>query len=339
MDTSYDNILSTSDESYVKWTQWIFTKLKEHGLAYKKYGEVNWCPSCETALANEQVKDNKCERCNSDIIIKEIDQWYFKITDYKDRLIKNLDWLDYPESTKKSQRNWLETLKDWSVGRQRKFGAKIPIDGEIDTLDTFVDSSFYFIRYCDPKNDIEICSKEKYKQVDVYCTGYELGTNHLIYARFINMFLYDIGVVSSEEPVKKLIHNGMILGPDGQKMSKTRGNVVNPDDYDSDELRFYLMFIAHFFDGGSWSDRNIKGIRRFISRFKEWMGREGTDVIDIEPFKKKIYSNTENFKFNKVVSEFMTFLNTNRIKNLTPEIKKELIDLLSIYMPGIREKL
>lgn len=153
------------------------------------------------------------------------------------------------------------------------------------------------------------------------------------------MFLYDIGVVPNEEPIKKLIHNGMILGSDGQKMSKTRGNVVDPDNYDPDELRFYLSFIAHFFDGGSWSDKNITGIRRFINRFKEWMSREGTDIIDIEPFKKKIFDNVEAFKFNKVVSEFMTLCNQHRTKNLTPEIKKELTDILEIFMPGIRKKL
>jgi leucyl-tRNA synthetase len=264
-----------------------------------------------------------------------MNQWYFKITEYKDRLIKNLDWIDYPKSTINKQKMWLENLHDWCVSRQRKFGAKIPIEGEEDTIDTFVDSSFYFVRYCDPDNENELCSKDKYKQVDLYCTGSELSTNHLIYARFINMFLYDIGVVSEEEPFKKVIHNGMILGSDGTKMSKSKGNVINPDDYDSDELKFYLMFIAHFFDGGAWSDQNISGIKRFINRFKEWMSREGDDVIDIEPFKTKVFNYTESFKFNKVVSEFMILVNNNRTKNITVEIKKEIIDIIKIYMPGL----
>jgi leucyl-tRNA synthetase len=247
-----------------------------------------------------------------------------------------LDDLDYPESTKKVQRNWLENLRDWSIGRQRKFGAPIPINGETDTMDSFVDSSFYFIRYCDPNNQKELCSIERYKQVDLYCCGAELATNHLIYARFIHMFLYDIGVVPVEEPWKKLIHNGMIIGQDGHKMSKSRGNIVNPDDYDSDEMRLYLSFISHFFDGGSWSDKNISGIRRFIARFKEWMSREGSDEIDIEPFKQKVFANTEAFKFNKVVSEFMTLVNNHRTKNITPEIKSELIQMIKIYMPGFK---
>jgi leucyl-tRNA synthetase len=333
MNTQYGEKFATSDPSYVKWTQWIFTKLKEHGLAYKKDGEVNWCPSCETVLAREQVKNECCDRCSTPIETKSMNQWYFKITDYKERLIKNLDWIDYPKPTINAQRKWLENLHDWCVSRQRSWGCPIPIEGETDTLDTFVDSSFYFIRYCDPTNENELCSKEKYKQVDVYVGGNEHACMHLIYARFINMFLYDIGVVSEEEPFKKVIHQGMIL-KDGEKMAKSKGNVINPDDYDSDELKFYLMFIGHYFDGGTWSDQNISGIKRFINRFKEWMSREGEDVIDIEPFKTKVFNYTESFKFNKVVSEFMILVNNNRTKNITPEIKKEIIDIIKIYMPG-----
>ena len=203
----------------------------------------------------------------------------------------------------------------------------------MDTLDTFVDSSFYFVRYCDPFNDNELCSKEKYKQVDVYVGGNEHAYMHLIYARFIHMFLYDIGVVPVEEPFKKVIHQGMILN-EGEKMSKTKGNTINPDDYNQDELRFYLMFIGHYFDGGSWSDKNISGIRRFIGRFKEWMSREGDEVIDIEQFKQRVFGYTESFKFNKVVSEFMTLVNNHRTKNITPQIKTELIKMIKIYMPG-----
>ena len=136
---------------------------------------------------------------------------------------------------------------------------------------------------------------------------------------------------------KKVIHQGMILN-DGEKMSKSKGNTINPDEYDQDELRFYLMFIGHYFDGGSWSDRNIAGITRFINRFKEWMSRTGEDTIDIFTFREKIFSYTEAFKFNKVVSEFMTLVNNNRTKNLSPEIQDELIAILTIYMPGLKVK-
>jgi leucyl-tRNA synthetase len=333
MNTKYKTLLVTSDPSYQKWTQWLFTKLLEHGLAYKKDGDVNYCTSCETVLAREQVKDECCERCGTKIEIRQMNQWYFKITAYKDRLIKNLDTIDYPKSTINAQRMWLENLHDWCVSRQRKWGCPIPVEGETDTMDTFVDSSFYFIRYCDPENNEELCNKDKYKQVDVYVGGNEHACMHLIYARFINMFLFDIGVIGCEEPFKKVIHQGMILN-EGEKMSKTKGNVVNPDDYNPDELRFYLMFIGHYFDGGSWSDKNLVGIQRFNKRFTEWMTRTGEDVIDIEAFKKKIFGYTDSFKFNKVVSEFMTLVNNERKKNLTPQMRTELVNLLGIYMPG-----
>jgi leucyl-tRNA synthetase len=338
MNTQFQEVLTTSDPSYQKWTQWLFMKLKEHGLAYKKDGEVNYCPSCETVLAREQVKEGKCDRCSSVVEMKTMNQWYFKITDYKERLIKNLDIIDYPTSTINAQRMWLENLHDWCVSRQRSWGCPIPIEGETDTMDTFVDSSFYFIRYCDPFNENEMCAKDKYKQVDVYVGGNEHACMHLIYARFINMFLYDIGVISEEEPFKRVIHQGMILN-EGEKMSKSKGNTINPDNYDADILRFYLMFIGHYFDGGSWSDQNINGINRFVNRFKEWMSREGPDVIDVPAFKTKICNYTESFKFNKVVSEFMTLVNKERTKNLTPEIKAELITILEIYMPDIKNKL
>jgi leucyl-tRNA synthetase len=130
----------------------------------------------------------------------------------------------------------------------------------------------------------------------------------------------------------------MIL-KDGQKMSKSKGNVVNLDDYDSDEIRFYLMFIGHYFDGGSWNDQNINGIRRFISRMKEWMGRTGEETIDLVKFKKQIFDYTESFKFNKVVSSFMILLNENKSKNLTENCKEEIVDLISIYMPNFRIKM
>lgn len=333
MDTQYQELLITSDPSYQKWTQWLFIKLYEAGLAYKTFGDVFHCSSCDTVLAREQVKDEHCDRCGTKVQIKQLNQWYFKITAYKDRLIANLDKIDYPEKTIKAQRNWLENLHDWCVSRQRSWGCPIPIEGETDTLDTFVDSSFYFIRYCASNNEEELCAKDKYKQVDLYIGGNEHACMHLIYARFINMFLFDLGIVSEEEPFKKVIHQGMILNK-GEKMSKSKGNVINPDDYNSDELRFYLMFIGHYFDGGNWSDQNINGVRRFISRMREWLSRTGEDTIDIDGFTNKIFKFTEAFKFNRVVSEFMILVNENRTKNLQPAIKEQLVSLLKIYMPG-----
>lgn len=331
MNTQYEELLITSDESYQKWTQWLFTKLLEKGLAYKKTGIVNWDPIDQTVLANEQIKNGIADRSGAKVEQREMEQWYFKTTAYKERLIANLDKIDYPKSTVNAQRAWLEDLHDWCVSRQRKWGCPIPAEGETDTMDTFVDSSFYFIIYC-------LIKGVKPKPVDLYVGGSEHACMHLIYARFITMFLYDIGFIDFEEPFTKVIHQGMILN-NGEKMSKSKGNVVSLDEYDSDEIRFYLMFIGHYFDGGSWSDKNISGIRRFIGRMKEWMSRTGDEVIDLSKFKKQVFDYTESFKFNKVVSSFMILLNENKTKNLTNECKQELISMLEIYMPNIRTKI
>lgn len=337
MNTSFEELLITSDESYQKWTQWVFTKLHEHGLAYKKYADVNYCPTCNTVLANEQVSECKCERCNTTIEVKHLNQWFFKITNYKDRLIKNLDTLDFPEKTKKQQIHWLDKLQDWCVSRQRKWGCPIPIEGESDTLDTFVDSSFYFIRYCDPANESCIADKSKIKQVDLYVGGNEHACMHLIYARFINMFLYDIGVTPFEEPFKKLIHQGMITN-NGEKMSKSKGNIVASDAYNASELRLYLMFIGHYFDGGAWSDKNIAGITRFINRCKVWFSKANNagTPINLDKFITQLDYDVTRFKFNKVVSGFMEFYNANKNVVIDMKTRDELVELLSIFYPDIK---
>jgi leucyl-tRNA synthetase len=335
MNTSYDDLLVTSDEEYYVWTQWLFTKLHEHGLAYKKVAPVNYCDSCETVLANEQVVDERCERCKSKVELKELNQWFFKITDYKDRLIANLDWIDYPESTIKQQRHWLEDQTDWCVSRQRKWGCPIPIEGEEDTLDTFVDSSFYYLRYLDPNNPDELFAPEKYKQVDLYVGGREHSCMHLIYARFINMFLFDIGVVPEEEPFKKVFHQGVIT-VDGKKMSKNQGTVVNPDDYDPDELRLYLMFIGPYDQGGDWNDKRMKGITKFIARMKVWLGAavEGGESLDLTELRAEINRNIERNKVNLVVSSMMKFNKKNKSTVIDTDTAKAIADILRCFAPG-----
>ncbi len=152
------------------------------------------------------------------------------------------------------------------------------------------------------------------------------------------MFLHDIGFIDFEEPFKKVVHQGMILNK-GEKMSKSKGNVVNLDNYDSDEIRFYLMFIGHYFDGGNWTDENIVGIQRFIKKLINWLSQSGEENLDLTNFKSQIFSYTESFKFNKVVSSFMILLNENKNKKLSNNSKTELLSLLSIYMPNINNKL
>ncbi len=339
MNTKYEERLITSDPSYYKWTQWLFTKLKEHGLAYKAKAPVNWDPVLKTVLANEQVQDGISKRSGARVEEREMEQWFFKITDYKDRLIKNLDTLDYPKSTKAQQRHWLEKLNDWCVSRQRKWGCPIPVEGETDTLDTFVCSSFYYLRYLDPHNEEELVDPKKYKQVDLYVGGNEHACMHLIYARFIHMFLHDIGVVSEEEPFKKLVHQGMIT-MDGEKMSKSKGNVANPSDYDQDEIRLYLMFIGHYFDGGDWDDSKIKGITRFVNRLRRWLenSSENGETLPLDDFIGKIDGYTESFKFNKVLSTFMEFYNKNKKKEISKETAKNLYNIFSCFAPGFEYK-
>lgn len=331
MNVEYEELAVTCSDDYIKHTQWLFTKLLEKGLAYKKLGTQDWCPSCETVLAKEQVKNNHCDRCETATEKKELEQWYLKITDYKQRLIDGLDKIDYPESTKQQQRHWLNKLHDWCVSRQRSWGCPIPVEGETDTLDTFVDSSFYFVIYCLNKGIKPV-------PVDLYVGGKEHACMHLIYARFITMFLHDIGFIDFEEPFKKVIHQGMIL-KNGKKMAKSVGNTVNLDSYDPDEIRFYLMFLGHYFDGGEWSDQSIVGIKKYINKLKNWFFIIGNDVVDIEALKKEVFQNTDNFKFNKVVSTFMVFYNNNKSKKLSKNQQEEFISILEIYMPGIRSKL
>jgi len=303
MNTSFEEKLITCTEDYYKKTQELFLKLHNKGLAYQAIREQDYCPCCETVLAKEQLYgDGKCERCRTQTEKWKLKQWFFRITNYKDRLIDDLDKIDYHEKTKKQQRHWLENLTDWCVSRQRKWGCPIPIEGETDTLDTFVDSSFYTIVY------------DKTRPVDLYVGGNEHACMHLIYSRFITKFLYDIGEIPFDEPFKKVIHQGMILGPDGEKMSKSRGNTIDPSKYDPQLLRMYLMFINHYFEGGKWQDAGYIGCERFRNKLFKWLDESDAagEFLDFEGFESRIINYFESWKTNKVVSEWMIFYNRNK---------------------------
>ena len=332
MNTEFEERLVTSHSSFYRWSQWIFEELHKRDLAYLAEGEVNWCEACGTVLANEQAQGGTCERHGTPVEKRVMRQWYFRITAYKDRLIAGLEGLDYPAGTIKQQREWLENLHDWCVSRQRSWGTPIPILGETDTLDTFVDSSFYYLRYLTDSQQ-ELIPAADYKQVDVYVGGPEHACMHLIYARFIHYFLYDIGVVPVEEPFKRVIHQGMITAA-GAKMSKSKGNAVSPDDYDPDELRFYLMFLGPYSDGGDWNDQHIKGVRKFFGRMKLWLDQPGEDVVDLKPLEELLDGYTKSFKFNKVVSSFMEFYNKNKGKRLSPDTQDRLVAMLRCFAPS-----
>lgn len=334
MNTLYEERLVTSSPNYVKWTQWIFKLMQKRGLAYKAFKNVNFCPSCATVLANEQVQGGACERCQSPVEEKNLNQWFFKTTAYKERLLKNLDVLDYPEGTKKQQKEWIEHLQDWCISRQRKWGAPIPVDGETDTMDTFVDSSFYFLRYL-TNSDTEFLPKDDYKQVDIYVGGSEHACMHLIYARFVHMVLFDEGIVPVEEPFKRVVHQGMIT-KNGMKMSKSKGNTVDPDRYDPDVLRMYLMFMGPFTDGGDFSDEHIQGVERFLKRMRKWVSEASSsgEKIPMEKLMEGISQNMGRLKFNRVVSDLMTFYNKNKSKTMCLSTRDDLVSVMTIVAPS-----
>lgn len=589
--------INTTDPDYYKWTQWIFIQLFKHGLAYKKEMNVNWCTSCKCVLANEEVVNGVCERCGSEVVHKVKSQWMLKITAYADRLINDLDLVNYPERVKAQQKNWigrstgaevdfktttgdtltiyttradtlygatymvispehpliekwadklsnidaireyqaaaarksdfertevakdktgvlvegvkainpvnnkeipifisdyvlvsygtgaimavpahdtrdwefakkfdlpiievvkggnvqeeaytdcatgimvnsgmldgltvdeakkkiiswLESegkghskvnykLRDWVFSRQRYWGEPIPIvhcdkcgyvpideselplklpmvesyeptdNGEsplakmtdwlettcpccggkamreTDTMPQWAGSSWYFLRYMDPHNDKALASKEAIKYwspVDWYNGGMEHTTLHLLYSRFWHKFLYDIGVVNTPEPYAKRTSHGMILGENGEKMSKSRGNVVNPDEivdeYGADTLRLYEMFIGDFEKAAPWSQSSIRGCRRFIDRYYN-LQTILNDSDEIRPELessfhkaiKKVGDDIENIKFNTAIATLMALINDiTATGTITKEELRIFTILLNPFAPHVTEE-
>ncbi|MBE6063759.1 MAG: leucine--tRNA ligase [Clostridium butyricum] len=609
---NWENEIVTCLPDYYKWTQWLFLKLYEKGLAYRKKAPVNWCPSCNTVLANEQVIDGECERCGTLVTKKDLTQWFFKITNYADELLDKIDELDWPEKTKAMQKHWIGRsygaqvtfkvkdsdlsfdvfttrvdtlngvsyvvlapenklvdelttaenkeavenykeeaakqsdierqsvskektgvftgsyainpingkvvpiwisdyvlatygtgcvmavpahderdfafatkfnlpiqrvitdkvgnepelpfcehgilvnsgkfdgltteqakkaiveelekdklgamkvnfrLRDWLVSRQRYWGAPIPViycddcgivpvpekdlpvqlpynveftpDGksplakcdefinttcpccgkpakrEADTLDTFVCSSWYYLRYPDNKNadapfDPEIINK--ILPVDKYVGGPEHACMHLLYARFITKALRDMGYLKFDEPFKSLTHQGLILGPDGLKMSKSKGNTISPDDYikqyGADVFRMYLMFGFAYTEGGAWSDDGIKSVSKFVDRIERLL-ETSRDVVNSKDNVKTtmdaaekelnfwkhtaikgVTEDTDKMQFNTAIARLMELTNAlskylqEKVKN--PKFLKEtiadFIKLLAPFAPHFAEE-
>ena len=609
---NWENEVVTCLPDYYKWTQWLFLKLYEKGLAYRKKAPVNWCPSCNTVLANEQVVDGECERCGTEVTKKDLTQWFFKITDYADELLDKLDGLDWPEKTKSMQKHWigrsygaqvtfkvkdsnlqfdvfttrvdtlngvtyvvlapenklvdelttpenkaaveeykeaaakqsdierqssskeksgvftgsyainpingkivpiwiadyvlatygtgcvmavpahderdfafatkfnlpiervitdkvgnepelpfcehgilvnsgefdgLETdeakksiveklekdqlgamkvnfrLRDWLVSRQRYWGAPIPViycddcgivpvpekdlpvklpydveftpDGksplskcesfinttcpccgkpakrEADTLDTFVCSSWYYLRYADNKNEDAPFDPEKINKilpVDKYVGGPEHACMHLLYARFITKALRDMGYLNFDEPFLSLTHQGLILGPDGLKMSKSKGNTISPDDYikeyGADVFRMYLMFGFGYTEGGAWSDDGIKSVGKFVDRIERTLelsrevinSSENTKTTIDTPEKelnfwkhtaiKGVTEDGNKMQFNTAIARLMELTNAlnkylqEGVKNPTflKETVVDFIKLLASFAPHFSEE-
>lgn len=591
--------VDTTLPDYYRWTQWIFLELLEHGLAERKKAPVNWCPSCHTVLANEQVIDGCCER-HPDVQVEQrfTEQWFFKITRYADRLLKNLDWIDWSDSTKNAQRNWIGRsegahidfavegsaekirvfttrpdtifgatymvlapehalvealttpaqraevdayrervaamdlvsrksvkektgvrtganainpatgapipiwiadyvlaeygtgaimavpahdardfefanafglpirrviapagvaadepldaayegpgevvnsgrfngvpverakqeitawlaeqgagaahvqfrLHDWCISRQRYWGPPIPIiycdacgtvpvpkedlpvilpdiedfrpddsgvsplakvesfyrvdcprchapaRRETDVSDTFLDSAWYFMRYPSTDRDDVAMDPEitaKWLPVDMYIGGNEHAVLHLMYTRFINMALHDLGHVPFEEPFKKFRAHGLII-KDGAKMSKSRGNVVNPDEYidryGADVLRMYMMFLGPYEEGGDFRDEGISGIRRFLEGVWRLVrdlapGARASDALRRAQHKaiQKVTEDLEHLRYNTAIAALMTLLND--VRKLGPadrEVAEALVLMVAPFAPHIAEEL
>ncbi len=604
----WDYEIKTCTPDYYKWTQWMFLQLYKRGLAYRKEAPVNWCPSCNTVLANEQAQGGVCERCGSAIVRKNLTQWFFKITEYADELLNDLDKLDWPEKTKLMQKNWigksfggeiefkvkdkdvsfrvfttradtafgvtyvvlapespltdevvteeqraaveeyklqsaktseidrmsstrektgvftgsyainplngrevpilvadyviasygtgavmgvaahderdydfakklglpiervvynpdgndelpycgygvmvnsgefdgmtsedgkiavikkleeqgkgsLKTnyrLRDWLVSRQRYWGAPIPVihcehcgavpvpekdlpvelpynvdfapDGESplkkcdefintvcpicgrparrdpDTLDTFVCSSWYFLRYPDSKNSDEPFNRElinKMLPVDKYIGGAEHACMHLLYARFFTKALRDMGYLDFDEPFLSLVHQGTILGADGNKMSKSKGNVVSPDEliqvYGADAFRVYLMFGFNYIEGGPWNDKGLESISRFFDRIERIVKKCYEIDFSDAPFEKaekelnfvrnntikQVSADIEVFSFNTAIARLMEYVNaiyayenaTERKNVFYKDCARDLVLLLAPFAPHFAEEL
>ena len=597
----WDRVINTTDPAYYKWTQWIFLQLFKKGLAYKTTMPVNWCTSCKCVLANEEVVEGVCERCGSPVIRKEKSQWMLKITEYAQRLIDDLDGLDFIERVKTQQKNWIGRstgaevtfkattgedivvfttrpdtlfgatymvispehkyvqawkdklsnwdevdayvqeaarksdfertelaadkektgvmlqgvravnpvngkeipifisdyvlasygtgaimavpahdtrdwafakkfgceiievvsggedvqkeaftakddtgimvnsgfldgltvkeaipavtkwlteqgighekvnykLRDWVFSRQRYWGEPIPMvwcdkcgwqplpedqlplllpdvesyeptdDGEsplskmtdwvnttcphchgpakreTDTMPQWAGSSWYFLRYMDPHNPDALASKEAmnyWSPVDWYNGGMEHTTLHLLYSRFWHKFLYDIGVVPTKEPYAKRTSHGMILGEGGEKMSKSRGNVVNPNDvvaqYGADTMRMYIMFIGDFEKAAAWSDNAVKGCKRFLDRV--WnLSEQVTDSLEhtaanesaLHKAIKKVAGDIDAMKFNTAIATLMALVNDFYANGCSKADYGVLLLLLNPFAPHMTEEL
>jgi leucyl-tRNA synthetase len=583
---SYDwsKEINTTDPDYYKWTQWIFLKLFEKGLAYKKLLPINWCPSCKTGLANEEVIDGKCERCGTETTKKDIEQWVLKITNYADKLLEDLDPLDWPDKIKEMQRNWIGKsegweivfkigdidipvfttradtlfgctylvlspehpiinelnienkgevndyiektknksererisevkdktgvelrgikainpinqkqipifiadyvlshygtgavmavpahderdfdfakkynleivfvidsikdkaytedgilfnsgefnglnslearekigkflnakkkinykLRDWIFSRQRYWGEPIPIihcekcgmipdynlpvklpyvekyeptgtgesplavidswvnvkcpkcngnaKRETNTMPQWAGSSWYYLRFIDQNNDKEFINKEKEKffmPVDLYVGGAEHAVLHLLYARFWHKFLYDLGFVSTKEPFSKLKNVGLVLASDGQKMSKSKGNVISPNEiiekYGADTLRVYEMFMGPFEQAIIWNEQGVKGINKFLNRFWNFIikNKDNTEspqelVAEVNRLNKRVSEDIEKMKFNTPIAFFMEFLNLVENEKVGLDILKMFLILMFPFAPHMCSEL
>jgi len=325
----------THEPAYYRWTQWLFCRMLERGLAYRAPADVNWCPRDQTVLANEQVLEGRCERCGSEVEQRELVQWFFRTTAYAERLLEDMERLEdsWPSSILAMQRHWIGRsedgslrLRDWLVSRQRYWGAPIPVvhcptcgavpvpDDELpvelpelrgdellprgtsplaharewvqthcprcgapaerdtDTMDTFVDSSWYFVRYCSPDFEggpVDPEAARRWLPAAVYVGGAEHAILHLLYSRFVTKVLFDLGVIEVDEPFASLVNQGQVIN-EGKAMSKSLGNGVELgeqlDTHGVDAVRLAIIFSGPPEADLDWADVHPEAMRRFLDR-------------------------------------------------------------------------
>lgn len=434
---SYDwnKVIDTSHPEYYHWTQWLLIRFWEKGLLYRDTREVNWCPSCNTVLANEQVENGRCERCKSIVAPKKTTQWFLRTTAYADRLLEDLGLLkDWPSRIIAMQRHWIGKqedgsfhLRDWCISRQRYWGAPIPFvicskcgvkpvpDEELpvklplgiditpgwppplaripsfvetscpkcggiaeratDVLDAFVFSAWYFLRFTDPSNTKTPFDNKRqgyWMNVDMYVGGVEHATVHLIYARFFHKVLFDLGLVDHPEPFKRLFAQGMVC-LNGEKMSKSKGNIVSPvkilDQYGADALRAYILFVGPPELDVDWQENGIHGCQRFVERVhsvfirassqyyqKNWrqlITQEELKDVDIK-FRGQVHQTIsrvtetveKTYHFNTAISAFMEVMNSfeEYLKtSVNPMVVSEAVELLTLilspFIPHLAEEI
>jgi leucyl-tRNA synthetase len=413
----WSRAVKTTDPGYYRWTQWLFLQLFKAGLAVRKKAPVNWCPRDRTVLADEQVLDGRCERCQSEVVQRELEQWFLRITVYADRLLDNLPRLDWSDKVKAAQRRWIGRsedpttgqptyhLRDWLISRQRYWGTPIPIvhcptcgpvpvpedqlpvclppmddwrpsvtgssplaevpefvnttcpacgqaaRRDTDVADNFLDSAWYYLRY--PSSDCTDRAFDpdltaKWLPVSMYVGGAEHAVLHLLYSRFISMALHDLGLIDFEEPFTSFRAHGLLVMR-GSKMSKSRGNVVNPDAYiqryGADTLRLYLMFLGPFDQGGEFSDSGIGGMHRFVHRvWRQVLEARSRPASDPETHAlgrtiARVGSDLAALRYNTAIAALMTFVNQPREEGLTREAALVLIRLLAPFVPHLAEEL
>ena len=407
--------LHTSDPSFYRWTQWIFLRLLEAGLAERRRAPVNWCPTDQTVLANEQVIAGCCERCGTRVVPRELTQWFLRITAYADQLLDDMVELEgrWPAAVLTMQRNWIGRaggtyrLHDWLVSRQRYWGCPIPVvhcgqcgvvpvpddhlpvvlpdlrgadlpgarewvdvdcprcgepaERETDTLDTFVDSSWYFLRYCSPsyeKGPFDPDEVRRWMPVDQYIGGSDHAVLHLLYARFLTKALRDLGLIDFGEPFRRLLTQGQVL-LNGAAMSKSKGNLVRLgeqlDTYGADAVRLTMVFAGPPEEDIDWADVSPAGSVRFLGRVLRLASRV-TSAPGVPPERgdpelrrtthrllRQITDLLENRRFNVAVARTMQLATAARhapaADPATREAAEVLAVVLSLFTPYAAEEM